>query len=97
MTELLNIVKGVPLPPVNRSPKGLRRKYPVAGMEVDDWFFVAGRSTRSVSSYISRITKDLPGRWTTRPQWGILNDDKWKPAEPDTPGAIEGTGVWRVE
>lgn len=96
-TGMLNVVKGVPLPPINRAPKGVRRKYPIAGMEIGDWFFVEGRSTRSVSAYISRITKDHPGKFTTRPAWGVKNNDKWEPAKAEAPGAVEGTGVWRVE
>jgi len=97
MSEMLNIVKGVPLPPINRSPKGARRKYPIAGMEINDWFFVAGRTTKSVSAYISRITKGTDMVLTTRPCWAIKTNDKWAPAEPGTPDAVEGTGVWRVE
>lgn len=97
MAELFNIVKGVPLPPINRAPKGARRKYPVATMEIGDWFFVAGRSTKSVSAYISRTTKAMTAKFTTRPAWAVQNDNKWVPAEPGTPGAAEGTGVWRVE
>lgn len=97
MTEMLNIVKGVPLPSINRgTPKGVRRKYPFEKMEVGDWVFVERRSTKSVSAYISRTTKPLPGSFATRPCWAIKNGDKWEPAEVGSSGAVEGTGVWRV-
>jgi len=97
MSEMFNVVKGVPLPPINRMPSGVRRKYPIANMALGDWFFVPGRSTKSVSAYISRIAKTSPSRFTTRPAWGIKNNNAWVPSKPGEPGAVEGTGVWRVE
>jgi hypothetical protein len=98
MTEMFNVVKGVPLPAINRSPKnGERRKWPVEKMDVGDWCFIPERTTKSVSAYLSRITKNLPGKYTTRPATAIKTANGWEPCEPTCTDAIEGTGVWRTE
>lgn len=102
MTTMLTVQKGVPLPKVDRAPKNARRKYPVATMEVGDMFFLPGKSTRAVSAYISRITKDLKGKFSARHCWMIPvgmrgNERVWELARGDEDGAEEGTGVWRIE
>lgn len=104
MSEMFNIVKGNPIPPITRKRpvKVPRKKYPVEGMEVGDSFFVAGRTTRRVSAYISRITGKLPGKFETRPGWGKNADGQWLPMDAPPPeqappeGASEGTWVWRT-
>lgn len=98
MTELYEVVKGVPLRPVIRSGGGTnRRKYPVEDMVAGDWFFVP-RPSRLVGSYVSRITKGLPGKYSSRIDWAVRNrGGSWRQCERDHPGAIEGTGVWRIE
>jgi hypothetical protein len=97
MTAMFEVQTGVPLPEINRAPKAANRKYPVVGMAVGAMFFVPGRTAKSVSAYISRITKNVPGKFSARHCWMIKNDNKWKPAEPNSKGAVEGTGVWRLE
>lgn len=98
MSAMLNVQKGVPLPEINRAPKGVRRKYPIETMEVGDMFFVPGRSSKSVSAYISRISKDVPGRFSARSCFMVKDGDgNWQPCEPGGPPACEGTGVWRIE
>lgn len=104
MAPLFKVQDGVPMPGVDRTSKAGRRKYPVEGMKVGQMFFVPGKKTRSVSAYISRITKDLPGKYSARYCWmkkhpeGAADiDATWALCTPDVKGAIEGVGVWRVE
>lgn len=101
MTGLLKVQSGVPLPEINRAPTNPRRKYPVEGMAKGDMFFVPERETKSVSAYISRITKNLPGKFSARHCWmrpGLEHEDaEWVLCTPDADGAKEGTGVWRIE
>lgn len=102
MTTMLSVQAGVPLPDVNRAPKNTRRRYPVDTMKVGEMFFMPGRSTKSVSAYISRITKNLPGKFSARHCWmipvGMKGSERvWEMAEQGVDGAEEGTGVWRIE
>jgi len=97
MSEMFNIVKDHPIPPIVRARAATpRKKYPVDKMDVGDSFFVADRTVRRVSAYISRITKNLQGTFETRPGHGIENDGKWLPAEAEAPGTTKGTWVWRT-
>lgn len=98
MSAMLKVYKGVPLPKINRAPKGRRRKYPIETMEVGDAVFEPGRASKSVSAYISRITKSLPDRkFTARNCWMKFENDQPREVPEGTPGAVEGTGVWRIE
>ena len=95
---MYEVQSGVPIPPVDRRAKQPRRKHPVEGMKVDDFYLLPGRKTNSVIAYVSRITKDLEGRWQARKKWMRKNESgKWRLCEQDAPGAVEGVGVWRVE
>lgn len=98
MSPMFNVQKGVPLPEINRAPKGQRRKYPIETMAVGDMFFVPHRDTKSVSAYISRISKGVPGKFSARHCW-MRKDARghWHPCDPGGPPATEGTGVWRTE
>lgn len=103
MPEMFAVQKGVPRFKIDRRPHAGRRKFPVETMAVDDFFFMPGRATKSVSAYISRTTKGLPGKFTAIHGWakqtGALNDGTptWTECMPTDEGATEGTGVWRVE
>lgn len=101
MPAMFSVQKGVPIPDINRAPKGTRRKYPIEGMAVGDMFFVPGRSCKSVSAYISRISKGVPGRFSARHCWmrpGKKHEEsEWMLCTPDVKDAVEGTGVWRIE
>lgn len=95
---MYEINKGIPIPAINRQGAGRRRKYPIETMEVGDQLFIPGRSSRSVSAYISRISKDVPGKFSARACWMERNTEgKWQLTENRGPPACEGTGVWRVE
>jgi len=99
MTAMFEVQTGVPLPEIDRSPKGSRRKYPVEGMEVGAMFFVPNRSCKSVSAYISRITKGIAGKFSARHCWMKQANASapWELSTEGTDGAVEGTGVWRLE
>lgn len=101
MSGMLKVQKGVPLPEINRAPKQARRRYPIATMKVGDMFFVPNRTSKSVSAYISRISKGQPARFSARSchmRKGLPHEQaEWVICTPDAPGATEGTGVWRIE
>lgn len=92
---MFEVYDGVPVPPVKR-PSG-PRKYPVRTMTVGQMFFVTGRKSRSVGAYIARITKDIEAKFIVRHCWVVFKDDKPVEVPEGTPGAEEGTGVWRTE
>ena len=97
MSETYKIIKGVPIPPINRFPN-YQRKYPLDTMEVGDAIFIPHRSSRSVSAYIGRISRDLPGKFSARHCWMQQDQDgNWQLCEPGGPPAVEGTGIWRTE
>ena len=59
-------------------------KYPWAGMDVDDSFFVPARS----ASHMSTAAKN----WATRnrPEWVFQSESR-------TEGDVKGARVWRIE
>lgn len=99
MSSMFQVQDNVPLPEINRAPRSPRRKYPVEGMTPGQMFFVPGKSSRSVSAYISRITKNLPGKYNARHcwMWQDQRDGKWHLCDPSAAGAKEGVGVWRTD
>ena len=98
MTTMYPVQDGVPLAAI-RAPKPPRRKWPVETMQPGQFFFVPGKTGKSVSAYVSRITKDLPGKYTARHCWAYQtpNDGLWHPCAPGAGMALEGVGVWRTE
>lgn len=101
MSAMFSVQKGVPMPEINRAPKGVRRKYPIDTMAVGEMFFVPNRSCKSVSAYISRISKDIPGKFSARHCFMYEAPEGWRLVEPGDRAAesraVEGTGVWRTE
>lgn len=102
MAPLYKVQDGVPMPAIDRTSKSPRRKFPVETMRPGQMFFVPDKKTRSVSAYISRITKDLPGKFSARKAVmcetiGRDGGVEWKLCDPGDPGATEGVGVWRIE
>lgn len=99
MTTMFKVQTNVERRKVSRAAKNPRRKYPLDTMAVGGMFFVPNRNCKSVSAYISRTTKDLPGKWSTQRAW--MWEDKrngdWRDCEPSAVGAVEGTQVWRDE
>ena len=97
MSEMFKVYDGVPIPRVNRAPKSGRRRYPIATMDVGQMFFVSGRKNRTVIAYISRIPRSIPAEFVTRRCWMVERDGKMVEVAEGTPGAQEGTGVWRTK
>lgn len=93
---MFKVQSGVPLPEISRAPKTPRRKFPVQGMAPGQMFFVPGKTSKSVSAYISRITKNLPGKYTARQTTARLVDEDWMPCAAAHPDAVVGVGVWRL-
>lgn len=96
MTGMFKIQKGVPIPEPHRPSRGLRKKYPVESMEPGDMFFVPERPSKLVAAYISKITKKLAGTFATRYCFAVQKDEDWSIVAEGTPGAVEGTAIWRV-
>lgn len=97
MSEMIEVQRGAPVPAVDRSrPKGAR-KYPVATMAVDEFFLIPDRSVRQTSAYVSRITRNLPGKFATRQVWMVATPGGWRLAEEGASEARKGVGVWRTE
>lgn len=96
MSDAIEVYDGVPLPEIRRST-GRRSKFPISTMDVGQMFFLPGRSTRSVSAYISRIAKASGRKFTSRKCWVVFKDSKPVEVEEGTEGATQGTGVWRLE
>lgn len=98
---MIELQDDVPLPEVTREQP--RRKYPFEEMAVGQCFFVPERTVKSMSSYVSRETKDLDAKFTTRKVWlrkPLPTEDQsleWVKTTEETPGAVPGVGVWRTE
>ena len=101
MTAMFEVQKGVPLPAIDRSPKRPRRTYPIEGMNIGEMFFMPGRSSKSVSAYLSRVSKGGAGKFSARHCWmrkvRSARGYGWALCEPTESGATEGVGVWRIE
>lgn len=97
MSELLQVQYGVQKPKIDRGRKGVQREYPIDTMKVGGFFFVPNSTSKSISAYISRISKGVQGKFSTQHVWAVQNDGAWTLVEQGTPGAVEGTGVWRDE
>lgn len=103
MTEVYIPQNGIPVPPVNRGRKTTQGKYPLKSLEVGQMIFIPGRNTKSMSSYVSRQTKNLPGSFVSRHCWmlpvrvadGVVLE--WQEVQEGAPDALEGTGVWRIK
>jgi hypothetical protein len=75
-----------------------RRKYPFERMQVDDFFFVPNRQHSSIRSYFSTAGAKHGIKLRSEQIYARQDEnDLWKPCEADTPGAVSGVGVWRVE
>lgn len=99
MSEMYQIQKDGLRPAGERrqAAKQPRRKFPVESMEPGDSFFVHEKRGKSVSSYISRITKNLPGRFATEASHARFADDRWVSCGEGDEGAVAGVTVTRVE
>lgn len=104
MSEAYVPQKGIAVWPVDRAPKNPNRKYPFPTLKVGEMIFIPGAVTKKMSAYVSKETKDLPGKFVTRHGFmrAAVQDDegvvtRWEEVAEDAPGAVEGTAVWRTE
>lgn len=96
MNAMFEVHKG-PLPQtIERMPRGAS-KFPVETMQVDEYLFLPGRPTKYVSAYISRITRNLVGKWICRHRWMRPKPEGgWVMSHRNDPEAVEGTAVSRI-
>lgn len=94
---MLKITKGVPLPSRRAPGAGRPSKYNFERMEVGDVIFVPERPTMSLRPYVSRRGRELGRSFTVRLVWLENKSRKgWVVANKDTPGAVQGVGIWRT-
>ena len=75
-----------------------RRKYFFENMGIGDTFYVGNRKVKSMSSYVSRTTKDLPGKYTVRFAWVKPHHELgFVMCEEGDFGAVKGVEVRRAE
>lgn len=94
---MLQLQRNVPPPIPRRSPTDGRKKYPFETMQIDDFFFVEGKSKNSIRTYFT--TAGTKHGITLKSQLIHARKDElglWRPCEEDTPGATIGVGVWRT-
>lgn len=95
---MLQVQRNVP-PPINGPVRDRRKKYPFESMQVNDFLFVPHKRTNSIRSYFSTAGKQHGIKLTSKLIYARRHDETqaWHPCEKDTPGAVKGVGVWRVE
>ncbi len=100
MTAPFILQDDVPLPPVKRRPPVRNQpwKDALSSAAVGQFFFAEGRSPRSVSAYIARVSKTVEGKFETRRIWAWFDHatKEWRPCDQTAVGAKEGVGIWRV-
>lgn len=89
-----HVQKNVPMPRSRRTVP--RRKYPFEEMEVGDMFFVPNLSENTLVTYVSAVGQELNRKFATRLTYMVQKKKQWVPAAEDTPGAVQGVGVWRT-
>jgi hypothetical protein len=98
VTKLFEIQSGAPerlAPQHIARARRPRYKYPIDKMKVGDFFLYPNANSRSVSSYVSRIAKDVPGIFSTKSVWMVMQRGKWRLADVATHGATRGLMVRR--
>jgi hypothetical protein len=93
---MLQLQRNVP-PPVKPPVTDRRKKYPVERMAVGDFFFVAGKRHSSIRTYFSALSKQHSIRLKAEQIHARQGEAGWEQCPADTPGAVSGVGVWRVE
>lgn len=97
--NMLNLQRNVPLPSGRRIREDDgRKKYPFERMQVGDFFFAAGKQHRSIRTYFSTAGKQHGIKLRSEQIFARKNaDGQWEQCPEDTPGAVNGVGVWRTE
>ena len=95
---MLQLQRNVPPPaaPQRQTIDG-RRKYPFETMQVNDFFFVAGKRRNSIRTYFATAGKKHGITLKSQLIHARKDDDgQWKMCDADAPGAKVGVGVWRT-
>jgi hypothetical protein len=66
-------------------------------MEIDDMFFVPGRTKNTLSTHATTVGKALNRKYVTRKTYMVKTKQGWEPCDPGATGATLGIGVWRTE
>ena len=97
---MLQLQRNVPTPRRARSvkPGDGRKKYPFERMtKVGDFFFVPNKQRDSIRTYFATAGKEHGIKLRSEQIWAYRAEDGWRPCMENTPGAVSGVGVWRVE
>lgn len=96
---MLQLQRNAPPPPKRRlRPDDGRKRYPVEKMtKVGDFFFVPHKQHSSIRSYFSTLGKQHGIKLRSEQIFARQTDTGWEPCSEDTPKAVSGVGVWRVE
>lgn len=91
----------IPIPEIDRRPKGPQRKFPLDTMGVGGVLLLPNRTSKAVSAYVSRIARNLPGKFSARQCWMRPRDTpdgvEWDRCAPEDDGAVKGVAVCRIE
>jgi hypothetical protein len=96
---MLQLQRNAPPPPRRRlKPGDARKKYPVEKMtKVGDFFFVPNKQRDSIRTYFSVLGRQHGVKLRSEQIHARKTDTGWEPCPEDTPQAVSGVGVWRVE
>jgi len=99
----IEIISQMPRTKSLRKPPPPRKKYPFSELDVNDGFFVEGRTTNNLSNQASTIGKKLGRKFKTTLTYmthhATAEDplaQQWKPCDKFADGATLGIAVWRL-
>ena len=93
---MLQLQSNVPLP-AKKPVTDRRKKYPVERMNVGDFFFVPKKRYSSIRTYFSALGKQYGIKLKAEQIHARQGESGWEQCPADTPKAVGGVGVWRVE
>lgn len=96
--NMLQLQRNVPPPPKVRRlrPDDARKKYPIEGMQIDDFFFVPHKRYSSIRTYFSTLGRQHGVKLKADQIYARQGDAGWEQCPEDAPGAVSGVGVWRI-
>ncbi len=94
---MLRLQRNVPSP-VRGPVRDKRKKYPFERWQVGEFLFVPNKKTNSIRSYFSTAGKQHGIKLTSKLTYARRDEnEQWEECPFDTPGAVMGVGVWRIE
>jgi hypothetical protein len=94
---MLQLQRNVPPPETRRQAPHGNQKYPVEGMQVNDFFFVPRKRRESIRSYFSTLGTQHGIKLRSEQIHARKVEGLWTPCEAGERGAVSGVGVWRTE